>query len=331
MKLDLIKIIDSPLDYQRQAIWISEKRESFLLTDVFKVAEVSARKSVTVEILLETKNKAEAYRIKKPYEERFQSGLYTELCLAGKNGFQYLSKEEYDKLKGFTAGSDTFFDLTNVFGVHGYELPVRTRNGVTLRFSKKAIEVLDAKSDELEVKYSIPFKNKDVTAIAPLNRSDFIIYGTNTGKLFLQYLSDSKSKPTKFDDCKNCCHEIIIDESDEFIFVCGMGYLRTYLLDNHKLNFISELSTSARSISIDNDLILLNKGRHGIELCRFNEKEIEKLDSLNVGFSIDLMRFNKATQTILVSSKPIGKLGLIQIAQKHNKKSSLGGLFKFGR
>ena len=331
MKLDLIKVIDSPLDYMRQAIWISEKRESFLLTDIFKVAEISVKKKVSVNILSEIKDKDVAYRIKKPYEERFQPELYDEICLTGKNGFQYLPQNEYDKLKGFTAGSDTFFDITNVFGIHEHELPVRTRKGLILRFLKKEIEVLDPNSDTLETKYSIPFKNKDITTIGFLNKQDSIIYGTNTGKLFLQDLSENKSKPIKFDDCKSVCYDIVIDENDEYIFICGMGYLRVYRLDNNKLNLISELKTSARSICTYNDLILLNKGMHGIELCRFNETEIEKLDSLNIGFSIDLMRFNRANETILVSSKPIGKLGLIKITQHNNKYRSLGGLFKFGK
>ncbi|GAB7087815.1 hypothetical protein [Marinifilum fragile] len=331
MNLDLIKIIDSPLDYRRQAIWISEKRESFLLTDIFKVAEISFRKKACVEILSEIRDKDEAYKIKKPYEERFQSELYDEICLSGKNGFQYLPQDEYDKLKGFTAGSDTFFDITNVFGIHGHELPVQTKKGIILRFLKKEIEILDSKSDILETKYSIPFKNKDITTVGALNKQDLIIYGTNTGKIFLQDLSDNKSKPAKIDDCKSVCYDIEIDENDEFIFICGMGYLRVYRLDNNKLNLISEQKTSARSICIYNDLILLNKGMHGIELNRFNGNEIERLDSLNLGFSIDLMRFNKANETILVSSKPIGKLGLIRITQHNKKYRLLGGLFKFGK
>ncbi|GEM_PF-4591929 len=329
MKLDLIKIFDSPLDYMRQAIWISEKRESFLLTDIFKVAEISVKKKLKIDILSETKDKNEAYKIKKPYEERFQLELYNEICLIGKNGFQYLSQNEYDKLKEFTAGSDSFFDLTNVFDIHEYELPVKTPKGLILRFLKKEIEVLESKSDTLDIKYSIPFKNKGVTAISSLNKQDSIIYGSNTGKLFLQDLSKTNSKPVILDDCKNVCNDIIVDGNDRFIFICGMGYLRIYRLENNKLNLISDLKSSARSICIFNDFILLNKGMQGIELYRFSGNEIEKLDSLNLGFSIDLMRFNKVNKTILVSSKPIGKLGMIKITQQNNKYWALSRLFKF--
>ena len=68
MKLELLRIIDSPLDSMRQAIWISEKRQSFLLTDIFKAVEISFDKKATVKILSETNNRDEAYKIKKPYE-----------------------------------------------------------------------------------------------------------------------------------------------------------------------------------------------------------------------------------------------------------------------
>lgn len=317
MKLNLIKVIDSPLEYMRQAIWISEMRQSFLLTDIFKIAEISVKKEVNVEILSETKNKDEAYKIKKPYEERFQPNLYDEICNIGKNGFQYLSQNEYDKLKGLSAGSDTFFDITNIFGIHGYKLPVRTSKGLILRFLKEEIEVLDSNSDTLKTKYSIPFKNKDITAVSTFRNQDLIIYGTNAGKLYLQDLSRNNSKPVKVDDCKNVCYDIAIDEDDKSIFICGMGYLKVYELKNKNLTLITELNTSARSMSIFNDLVLLNKGMHGIELYCFKESKLEKMDSLNLGFSIDLMRLNKANETILVSSKPIGKLGLIEITQ-HN-------------
>jgi hypothetical protein len=311
MKLELIKVMDSPLDYLRQAIWVSEKRESFLLTDIDKLAEISGKKEGCVAILSETKSKDEAYKRKKAYEDRFPQELYEEVCSIGASGFQYLSQKEYDQLKGLSAGSDRFFDLTNVFGIHEYELPVRTRRGLILRFLNKEIEVLDSTSDTLETKYSIPFKSKGITAVHSLRNQDLMIYGTNYGKLYLQDLSSNKLKPVKFGDCKSVCYDMAMDEKEKYLFVCGMGYLKVYELENKSL--ITELKTPARSISIYKDLILLNKGMRGLDLYRFVKGEMEKLDSLNVGFPIDLMRFNKANNTILVSSKPIGKLGLIKI------------------
>ena len=58
---------------------------------------------------------------------------------------------------------------------------------------------------------------------------------------------------------------------------------------------------------------------HGVELHQFNGEEIEKLDSIDVGFSIDLLRFNRANEAILVSSKPIGKLALIKLTSPHDQ------------
>lgn len=313
MKLELIKIINSPLDSVRQAIWVSEKRKSFLLMDMFKVAEVLFEKNAIIEILSETKNKDEAYRIKKPYEERFIPEIYNEIQEIGKNGFKYLSQNDYDRLTGLNAGSDSFFDLTNVFGVHGYELPVQTRKNLILRFLKKAINVLDPLAENLDTKYSIPFKNKDVTAICSFNCQNSIVFGTNTGKIYFQKLSEQKSKPSKVDDCKNVCYDIVVDSNDKFVYVCGMGYFKVYQIDGEKFTLVSEVKTSARSIELHHELAVVNKGMHGMELYKFSELGIEKLDDLEVGFPIDLMRLNKANSTILVSSKPVGKLGLIKI------------------
>ena len=97
-----------------------------------------------------------------------------------------------------------------------------------------------------------------------------------------------------------------------------MGYFRIYQFDDGTLKLISEVKTSARSIELHHPLIIMNKGMHGIELYRFSELGIEKLDALDVGFPVDLMRLNKANSTVLVSSKPIGKLGLIKIARHSN-------------
>ncbi|MBJ6368583.1 hypothetical protein [Snuella sedimenti] len=330
MKLNLIDVIDSPLSYMRQAIWVSVERESFLLTDIFKVAEITFKRKTNVDILSEAASKDEAYKMKKVYEDRFASDLYEEISLTGKSGFKYLSVNDYNKLNGLSAGSDTYFDLINVFGIHKYELPVKTNKGLIMQFQEKQINVLNPADEALSILYSLPFKAKEVTAIHSFHNHNLLVYGTNDGKIYLQSLSDQNIRPIKVDDCKTTCQDIYLDANDEYGYICGMGYLKIYKFINYELKLVSEFKTSARSVNVFNNLIILNKGMHGIELLKFYGDKIEKLDSLDIGFTVDLMRFNKANKTILISSKPIGKLALLKVSEPEKRTLSLSKLFKFG-
>ena len=206
---------------------------------------------------------------------------------------------------------------------------MKAKTGFVIEFLKEEINVLDLKKEWPEIKYKVPFNGKHVTALSSFNQSSFIIYGTNSDEIYLQDISEQNSKPTKIDDCKSVCYQIIVDDKDDLVYICGMGYLKIFRFKNNKLELISSLQTSTRSMVLYYDMIVLNKGIHGLELYRLDEHKLVKLDSIEINFSIDLMRLNKTCAKLLVSSKPIGQLALINIVREGKKGKSLRGFFKF--
>lgn len=316
MKLELIEVIQSPNEYNSQAIWVSEKRKSFIVSDYFKISEIKLAENNAVSVLYETTDNNVAYVIGKQYDERLDKDLYDELCEIGKSGFQFLSKEEYDKVAPLfpreRMGSGSLFNIVNTCEIPDCYLPLQTRLGMPFRLGSK-IEALDLSQEEPAVLYQLPFKSKAATAMYGLQNENALIYGTNSGKIFSLQIDSNKAKTKKVDNCKNVCKDIIGIENDSYILACGMGYLKAYKAEGGKYSLVAEKMTSGRSLAYMNGTIILNKGIHGLELLRLNNDTFETLDHLSPSFSIDMMRINHSMSTILVSSQTVGQLGIIKV------------------
>jgi hypothetical protein len=314
MKLHLIKIIHSPDNGKDQAIWISEKDRAFYITDRWKVIRIEANSDLASQTISETADQEKAYEMKGIYDKRLPDDLYEEVSSQGISGFKLLSKAAYDSIDS-PAGSASLLEMVNRFGPIDRDLPLLAHNGSIVTFGKKSISIGKIEGGTLKNVDTVKTKGK-APAHAHLHTNlNLIVYGTNYGEIYGQYFDENGfGKTLKIDNLEKPLYQVGLAQDGSILLVCGMGYVKIYALNAGSYSEISTIQTAAKSFTVWQDYLVINKGMHGIDLFRIGEKP-EKMDSLAVPFAIDRMVLHQSGQMLLLTSNPHGELGFVKLIE----------------
>lgn len=312
MKLQLIKTIGTPDSGKDQAIWISEKDKSFYITDRWKVVCIDPGKNFEIRAITETADQEEAYQMKGIYDKRLPDHLYEQISARGMSGFKILSKTDYDRIDS-PAGSASALEMANRYGPIDRNLPLLAYNGSIITFGNKSISIGRMEGNVLINIATVKAKGKAPVHAHLHPNLNLIVYGTNYGEIYGQYFDENGfGKAIKIDNLQKPCYQTGFTQDGKYLIVCGMGYVKLYIEKAGTYSEISTLQTSARSIEIMENYLILNKGMHGLDLFLIGDKP-ERKGSLELPFAIDRMVCHQPERLILLTSNPHGEIAFVKL------------------
>lgn len=298
MKLNLSKVIPSPLDVHLQLAYALEKTGAFLLADRWKILLLHPNGSM--ELVWQTTDEDVAYKWRGLFDDRPSEPIYDEIRQLA-NGFQLLSKENYQRIEASVLYKSARVD-PKVFEGHDQTI---------LSFAGKKISILKLEVKSVSEYATTKTKGKDLICQALHPRQNLIVYGTNHGELFAQpFDQDQFGKTIKIDLLPNTCYQITFARDGNKMFVGGLGCVKVFDYDGKVFTENASISSAFRSFELVEDYLVLNKGMHGIDVVKVGDK-LQRVSSLDLPFAIDKMLYLAPQKTFLLTSSSTNEWALL--------------------
>ncbi|TLV03889.1 hypothetical protein [Dyadobacter luticola] len=313
MKLELLKVADSPKIDQNQAIWVSDQEKGFYMTDTWKVVWLEAGGNFDRKTIWETNDHVEAYQMKGMYDKRLPDPLFEEIRTQGISGFKLLSKQLYDELD-VPAGSTSALEMANRFGLVRGHLPVLGHHDKIFTFEGKAMSMAEMAVESLDILATIRMKGKVPVDVQLHPKMSLIVYITNYSEVHVQHFNQKGFKKCfKVTDLQKPGYQAGFTSDGRYLIICGTGYLQMFEVGETAFNLVSAIDIATRSFAIMDDWLVLNKGMHGLELYHIGER-LEKVSSLQIPFAIDRMICHPGQRMLLLTGNPFREIAFIGLS-----------------
>ena len=297
MQLTLSKLITSPLNVHLQLAYALKGTGAFLLADRWKI--LLLHPNGTIEQIWQTTDEDVAYQWRGFFDDRLTDAIYDQIRPMS-NGFQLLSKENYMLIET----SDLYKSANSLPKLY------EGHNGAFVAFAGKNVSILKV-GEEVSEHVRTKAKGKDLLCQALHPQENLIIYGTNHGELFAQpFDQDHFSKTVKIAQLPNTCYQVQFTTDGKKLFAGGLGYVKVFDYDGKIFTESASVTTALRSFELVENYLVLNKGMHGIDVIKVEDK-MQRVNSFDLPFSIDKMFCLASPKVILLTSSSTNEWALL--------------------
>lgn len=309
-----MKELPWPLAGSQRLAWYSRTRSGFVIGNHADKMLVPNDPNVQPSVVAKH---SDAYSNKThAYDELLPQTDYDEQVESGRDGFRFLSRQQYGQaFAGRAWGSTCPVDQAMVTAANlTQEIPVlHSATGSIVSFGNKKI-TLHAPTPRLEKIGELKARGS-IVALLAAPRSGFIFYATHAGDLVQVPISAEQiGKQKKLATFERNVTSIRAAIDGPHLFVGGMGLLATVLAGDNDYQVLAKQEISCRAIEVLNDQwLLVNQGMHGFSLFDVEGGKLRSETSQKPSAPVDQLVCSARGQHLLAIHQPPGGLGLYKI------------------
>ncbi len=303
--------LEWPLPGNQRLAWHSPSRRGFV------IGNHADKSLVTIEPpgVLPLITRADAYAQKnKAYDDQLSPADYGELRTTGLDGFQFLTREQYDAVfPSETWGSTCPVDQALVSGLTG-QVPVAMPCGAVVSITDRKITLHDLSAGPIATVADAKLRGP-LTAVVAHPSQPVIFYGTNAGDIYSLAVTAGKLGPQKkVAAMGRVVNALRITLDGHRLIAGGMGFVAIFALGGKLPKLTAKLDVSCRSIHVLNDRwLLLNQGMHGLKLCEISDRPLRLDAACQPSTAVDRVICSADGSTALVLFQPPAGIELFDL------------------